>query len=402
MKSYQNIKDESEEFSDRLELLEDRAISWGFRKYKLDKVFIREQGPFMDRFQNFPEGYQEFMATSWLFTRIITDPALLQKFARSAREELFPPQNALLKTWKKSIPFWSIFIIENRLEKDVFRIRDVIKEKSYLCCSGSLEQNHLEILKHSQPVITTLIPLNSEEEGHVASYGMLRFYKGFKAKDLVRLYRFMEGQLGTGSSFSSFVLRHYARFFQIDNYMETPVVMHREHRMERIFSEIHLPGFDPSLLTVPMDTKEDQPFIRLRLKDRSLPLSGEILYNRESEDIFLSSFSRTGYEELRVALSSYPIPEEPDFHLPISLYLALEKDMELDLPDDPWKDVFGEEEADKETSPELESINILMGEAVTAQNRGESFDLYTRGKELGLLSENIDALKKVFDNLPKP
>ncbi len=390
MEKVQIIRSLSEEFSNQLEHLEEQVFYWGIRKYKLDKIFDKEQGSYLDRLEGFPEGYTNFMASTWLFCRVLMDSRLLLQFSRTKREQMFPPQNALLKKWKTNPPFWSIFTVKERLSKNIFFIEDALSGQSYYCQSPSIEKQADQIIGAEYPIICPLFPLT---ETIAATYGMVRIYKGWYADDLIRLYRYMIGLLGYNGSFSSFILKHYGHFFQIDHNMESPVVMFKDQKVEMICTELNLPGFDPNSLN--MEIEENLPFFRMTLKNTKNSAPGEILYNRESGQLFISSVSKAGYDRLCGCLAGCSLSDEPDFRLSLALYIAVDKHMDLTLPDDHWKHLFKKEET--EDSPELESLNILLAEAVEAQNQGRSFDLYRRGGELGIMKENIDNIKNLLE-----
>ncbi len=398
MKQFEEYRELSLDFTDHLEHLEQTVINWGVRKYKADKVFAREQGAFMDLFEPFPRGYQASMVITWMFCRVLMDPDKLAKFARASKETLFPRQNHFLKIWKKEIPFWSLFTLEERLDKDLFRIRDYFGNRDLTICSSSLENllKEDDIQLKVTPVICALFPLS---EDLVVSYGIIRRYKCCRAVDIIHLYYFMSEELGWCDSFTLFVLKYYSRFFQMDQRMEAPMVFHKNTLMEKVFREVSLSDFEPEMLNDAMDTLVREPFVKFTPKGQEdFPFS-EILWNRESQTLLIQSMSREGYDELVSHLVSFPRVKEPLLQLSYTLYSAVNEYMDLDLPDQYWTGLFSQEEADE--SPELADMNTLLGEAMEALNNNEDFDFQARGRELGMPDENIKSARDVVARLEK-
>ncbi len=398
MDKYQEFRNQSSDFTDHLEHLEQSVINWGVRKYKTDKAFAKDQGYFMDLFDPFPEGYQTSMVITWMFTRILMDQDKLLKYARASKDSLFPGQNQFLKLWKKQKPFWSLFTVEERLAKQIFRIKDPFEKRDIIICSSSLENllNEEDIQLGLTPVISALFPVN---EDLVVSYGIIRRYKGWLLDDIVRLYYYMSEELGWCDDFSSFVLKYYTRFFQMDQRMEIPPVFHKDQRLERVFREACLPDFQPEALKDRMDILENEPYLKLTPKGQEGFPYSEIIYNRDNQTLIVQSMSRNGYDFLAGLLKDFPVFREPLLHLSYPLYSAVREYMDLDLADEYWEGLF--DQGETEDSPELDDLNTLIGEALAAMNKKVPFDIESRGWELGMPEENIRSARDVVSRVEK-
>ncbi|MBI9097910.1 MAG: hypothetical protein JEY91_05510, partial [Spirochaetaceae bacterium] len=238
---YEKERAAAKEFNVNLEHLENRVFSWGIRKYKLDKSFKKNHGHYMDQYEGFPENYQSMMVASWMFSRVILDPVLLGKFSRNEKESLFPIHNEYLKFWKENPPIWSLFSILKKKDDDIFEIKDQLTGKIMLIHSRGLAN-----MEPDKPIISALMPM---KEGFWLSYGIFHQYKSCQPYHLLDLIRFMDYQLYDEEDLTSFIHKHYARFFQIDHTMESPPVFNKKDLIERNWTEIILPGFDPESLS---------------------------------------------------------------------------------------------------------------------------------------------------------
>ncbi len=380
------------EFNRNLKYLEDQVFAWGIRKHRLDKVFIKNHGSYMDRFEGFPENYQGMMVSSWMFSRIILDPSLLAAFARNQKELLFPQHNEYLKLWKNNCPVWSLFNITERKDEDVFEIEDQLTGAIML-----LQSRGIANLEMDKPIISILLPL----EGIWVSYRIIHQYKGAEAYHILDLMRFIDEDLYEAEDFTAFIHKHYSRFFQIDKVMQSPPVVNNNDLLEPNWMEIILPGFEPKKLSADFHIKYSGNIAHMEPKSASpLPFS-EIYFNTETEESCFLSFTHKGYLELCRMVSDYELPEKPDFIFSMSLFTVMGKDMDLSLPQYTWGSFFEDEK--NETSPEdremLETINLLLSEAVEMENQGKRFDTSKRGVELGLNQETIDSVEAMLERL---
>ncbi|MBI9100469.1 MAG: hypothetical protein JEY91_18460, partial [Spirochaetaceae bacterium] len=135
-------------------------------------------------------------------------------------------------------------------------------------------------------------------------------------------------------------------------------------------------------------------------KDERFPFN-EIYFNSTTEGAIFLSMTLSGYRELCEIISEYELPEEPDFIFSMALFSSMKKYMDFDFPEDAWKELFPPEK--EESSPEmdesLEKINIILQEALKADNEGVPYNLQKRGKELGLDKETIDSVGAMMKNL---
>lgn len=387
---YKNERAAAKEFNKNLEHLENRVFSWGIRKYKLDKTFKKNHGNYMDQFDGFPENYQSMMVASWMFSRVILDPVLLEKFSRNDKESLFPIHNEYLKLWKENPPIWSLFSILEKKDDDIFQVKDDLTGTIMLLQSRSLAS-----MEMNKPIISALIPL---KEGFWVSYGVLHQYKSCQPYHLLDLMKFMDYQLYEDEDLTSFIHQYYGRFFQIDHTMESPPIYNKKDLIERNRTEIILPGFDPEALSDSvLLTRKGDIFQIKPLGEERFPFN-EIYYNSITEEAIFLSMTLNGYRELCEIISEYELPEEPDFIFSMALYSSMDTYMNLDFPENSLKELFSTEK--KESTPEMDEtmkkINIFLQESVEADNKGVSYNLQKRGKELGFDSETIQSVKEMM------
>ncbi|MBB6481855.1 hypothetical protein [Spirochaeta isovalerica] len=386
---YEKERAAAREFNRQLEHLEDRVFGWGIRKYKLDKAFANIHGPYMDSFDGFPDNYVKMMIAAWLFSRVLLDPELIIKFARNEKESLFPIHNGYLKYWKKHQPIWSLFYIREKKDDDVLVIEDQLTEKTML-----LHSRNMAGMDTDKPIISLLFPL---EEGIWVSYGIIRQYKGSFAYHLLDLMRLMDEELYEAEDFTSFIHKYYGCFFQIDQTMESPLVINKKELVEKNWMEIILLDFDPYALSKKFNIDESSGIVRLKAKSNDPFPFSEIYFNSETEEAYFSSMTLKGYRELCKLVNDYELPEEPDYIFSMPLYTVMEKDMGMSFPGDYWESFFAsEEEVSPEAKEEIEVINIIVKEAFDAENQGLPFDLKKRGAELGLDGEAIKSIEEML------
>lgn len=381
----------SRNLNHNLQHLEDRVFAWGTRKHKLDKVFAKNHGSYMDRFESFPESYQGMMLASWLFSRVILNPSFLTSFARKEKESLLPDHNEYLKLWKKTSPIWSLFLIAEQKDDDIFEIEDQLTGDRMLLHSQSIAG-----LEKDKPFISILLPL----DGIWVSYGIIHKYKGSEAYHILNLIRFMDERLYEAKDFTDFIHKYYARFFQIDKVMESPPVVNNNDLIEPNWLETTLSGFDPKRVKADCDIKKSGNIVYLKPKNEKPFPFNKIYFNSETEEAFFSSMTLEGYRELCQILPDYDLPELPDFCFSMSLYTVMKKDMDLPVPGDYWESFFSKEE---NTTPEkqemMDTINTLLREATEAENHGKKINLYKRGTELGLDNETIRSIEETLEQI---
>ena len=362
--NYSEIRKNNTHFFRNLKEIEDLILNWGMNKLKLDKLFIKNHGKYMDKMEDFPEEWHNLMMLGYFSSRILFDPQIFNKFYKTVKNELSPSEELMLKTWKKTPPVWSVFKAERTEEDDFFTTTDIFTGEEKLLLSNSIDEKLKRPGVKDSPFLCALMFNGS----CWATYGIVRQYIGLTEKDLNFLPGFIEKETFNSKGLNGIIIKFYAMFFTIDRFMEIPLTYTGEEMLETCWSELNLEDFIPDEYLNEMDKiSESGDYVHLiQKKERGIP-GYELFFNRKTNDALLTANTKTDYINLINTLNrEYTLDTEADAEISMNLFIALRSYMDLNLPYDKWISHFPEElkDVDSEKDEFLDKINLLLREKI--------------------------------------
>ena len=394
--NYNEIRKNNTQFFRNLKEIEDLVLNRGMNKLKLDKIFMKNHSDYMDKMEDFPEEWKNFMILGYFFSQIIFDPQSLNKFNRTVKNELSPSEELMLKTWKKTPPVWSVFKAEKTDEDDFFTITDIFTGEEKLLLSQSVDDK----LKYPGGKDSLFLCALLFNGSCWATYGLVRQYRGLTEKDMNFLPVFIDKKTFNSKGLNGIINKFYAMFFTIDRFMEIPLTQSGEEILETCWSELNLEDFIPEDYLNEMNKiSESGDFVHMIQKKESGVPGYELFYNRKTNDSLLTANTKTDYKNLINILNrEYTLDTKADAEISMNLFIALRNYMDFNLPCDKWISHFPEEykNYDPEKEEFLDNINLLLREKLDASNNGRDYDLKKRADEMGIEPEMLDEIEKVI------
>lgn len=400
--NYEKIISTSKDFFRELENLEDRAVAWVNRKFKLDKVFKKKHGPYMDKMTDFPEGWAQMMILGYYFSRVFFDPENLKKFFRAHKEDLSPGEEKMVSVWKKNPPVWSLFTVEAEEHPGFYRIRDILTEETRLLYSPGVRGRLRETGHREAPFLCALL-YNGE---CWSTYGIIRGYLGLTGEDFRFLVSFMDSRLFDAQGLNGIINEYYARFFTIDRVMEIPGVVFQGEPLEICWTETVLEDFSPGNYPDLFKAVEEAgEYFHCVGKNRGPgPPEFELFINTADGNALLFANTRSSYSRLTESLMpDYSLSGEPEAAVSMTLTIVMERDMDYMLPYTRWMELFGKDEKDgaADEDDSLARMNELLRGMTEAENTGAKFDAEAECERLGLDPAVVPQIRQMFEKMHK-
>lgn len=400
--NYEKILSTSKNFFRELENLEDRAVAWGNRKFKLEKVFKKKHGPYMDKMSDFPPEWANMMIMGYYFSHVFFDSENLKKFSRAYWEELSPSEEKMVSVWKKNPPVWSLFTVEAEEHPGFYMIRDILTGETRLLYSLGVRDKLRQPGYRECPFLCALL-YNGE---CWTTYGIIRGYLGLTAEDFRFLISFMDSRLFTAKGLNGIINAYYARFFTIDRLMEIPRIVFRDEPLMNCWTETVLEGFSPgtypNLFTA---VEEAGVYLRCFGKNREPgPPQFELFFNTSDGNALLFATTRSSYSRLTEGLiQDYSLSKEPEAAVSMNLTIVMQRDMDYMLPFTRWNKLFEGDEKDDETGEDdsLARMNELIRGMTDAKNTGAKYDAEGECERLGLDPAVVPQIRQLFEKMDK-
>lgn len=400
--NFDEIVTKNDEFFLPLQELEESLFYWAQHKLGLHKQFAQTQGEYMYRMEDFPESWHNFMISSYFVSKVIFDQQTFKKYVKSESENLSPAAERMLKTWKKEKPVWSAFTAEKTEDSEFFYITDIFTGDKRLLYSKGVNEE----LKKPGDRNTVFICALLHNGECWSTYGIVRRYIGLTQNDFHFLVNFMERKLFLSKGLNSIINKFYARFFQIDRFMNLPLQYNGKILLEECWSELELEDFEPEVYFDVMDViNQYENCIHLSLKQKAANVPGaELFYDKTNNNALLTANTREDFANLASELNrEYELDTAPDNIISINLYSIMTGSMDYNLPLVHWGSLFPADEVDStEAADELMAgMNRILKEKLDADNTGREYDIDKRAEELGLdaeISGQIEGLLKQIED----
>ena len=424
------------------ELLVNRLSKW-FRSYRillshaalsipdkstlpdmLDELLSRQADPT----DPFPEGYYEAMVESFVMAYAYGQEKLVRKLRRLVGIAGETDAKKILDVWVAHPLFWAAFFITEIHGDDLFTVTDIESGEERLIYSKGLSD--LQKRKASSDVVyLSLLGYTGEHDCHLI-YGPYHYYQ-FDEDDLIQWAMLIDEELFYTQGLSGCIMKHYRKFFSIDRFMESPNVTHRGEFQERCFTLFEDCVLDPDELPGNWKKRETEGrYVTMEYRGVSeserdaIPIDldafpGEktldefwdpdtmrfptIYYDREEKQLGLTALTLSGYQ-LLYALVRSVCPEwesdgetlYPDWQYPIQLESIIQSDDTFSTPLTRFIAPFPDGEDDREETAgnpeELAQINDLLGEFMSAHNRGDEFDSEDAAERYGMELDQVESL----------
>ena len=390
----------------------------------LDELLSRQADPT----DPFPEGYYEYMVESFVMAYAYGQEKSVRKLRRLTGERGETDARKILDVWVAHPLFWSAFFITDIHGDDLFTVIDIESGEERLIYSKGLSD--LQKRKISSDVLyLSLLGYTGEHDCHLI-YGPYHYYQ-FDDDDLIQWAMLINEDLFHEQGLSGCIMKHYREFFSIDRFMESPNITHRGELQERCFTLFEDCELDVDELPGNWEKREmegryvTKEYRGLSESERAtIPINldafpGEktldefwdpdtmrfptIYYDRQEKQLALTALTLSGYQLLYALVRSiYPQWESdgeklyPDWQYSIQLESIIQSDDTFSTPLTRFIAPYTNGKDDREETAgnpeELAQMNDLLGEIMSAHNRGDEFDSEDAAERYGMDPDQVESL----------
>ncbi len=439
MEQIKKIKNSCDRFNRNLEEIEPSMYRWVLRSASVASDIAELKKREQDPENAYPENWHDMMAAGRAISYTLTRKERIQKFLGSHRHKITDDAIELLKHLQDNPLRWTAFRVDEKLDKNLFRITDVLDKEKQLPPLYSIGvSNQLRSSISQDTLFITLILDNGES---LQTIGIIHSYLSVTENDLDFLCSVLDKDLYENRGLSGVISKHFLKFFAIDEIAEIPPIVFRGMLSEVIWRELHLEDIGRVLLPGNWDIEETIDGV-LRFEflgpDEKLtalePMAGQnpeqpwkmagmfpsylYLYpQKQTACIHAASFhdytilhqvlngkfdleeGARGLPFFRISSTVWSIASQiPDLALPWDWYIEQFEEEEDEDPEDP-EDTENPEGT--EDSPFMASINTLISEVMIARNSGTEVDIPKRCDELGLDLSIAESILEQLEGVTK-
>jgi hypothetical protein len=448
MKHIEEIKNSFERFNRNLEEIEPSMYKWVLRSPSVSGDIAELKKRENDPGDKYPESWHDMMASSRAISYTLTRKELIQKFLNSHRHKITDDAIEMLKQLMDNPMRWTAFRVDEKLDKNLFRITDVLDKEKLL--PPLYSRGVSDLVRSSTSEDNLYITLLSDNGYSLQATGLIHRYLSVTEDDLHFLCTVLDKDLYENRGLSGVINKHFLNFFVLDEIAEIPPIMFRGMPSRIIWRELHLEDIGRVLLPGTWDIEEttegvlrfeflgpDEKLTALEpmaWQDPEKPweMSGlfpSYLYLYPSENTAcIHASSLQDYAILHQVLSCR-------FNLDKNLQKNLQKSMEkgarslpffrissqvwtmvsqipdIVLPWDWYTEQFEEDEREDEEedeksefskdSPLMASLNTLISEVMVANNSDTEVDIPKRCEELGLDLSTAESILEQLEGMTK-
>ena len=377
-----------------LESIESPVLTWAVRKEKALGAynnFLRKKKTLADKLS---ERWHDMTAGQVAGGQVFVHPGRARKFLRNFRDELRSEQKELLRHFIENPWFYGVLVLEETLEMDFFTVVDAETGDKLLLHSPAVR----DISRSGARLYLTLLLHNGN---CYQTFGPLHYYRGFQPYDFEYFAKQISPLFYEENGLSATIANNPAAFLLLDNWTETPAVVHRGDLVQICCEETPLGHFDPQRYSGSFDIDSKGEVLRCRLKGQDSPLrSAAVYHDRRKKKLFVRATSLELYRKVHsVVGKDIPLSEEPYWLATINMNLAGKDILDKDIPAASYVDMF--ETDQKPVTPEdrkyLDTLNAFISELSRRRNEGIPYSLEDLGREHGIDLDTARQAEKIYE-----
>lgn len=189
-----------------LDGLEEKVLAWADTDEGLYEIFFEELEEYREITQDMPEEWIIGCANQFTAGKVFTNPATLKKFLNEKRNSLSREEKQLVRNFLGNSWFYSVFSVEESIEKNFLRIYDYSTKENTLLYSKGVQQYH----RYGKKLYLCLMFDNGE---CLQTYGTINYFRGFSAGDLEVFARFTGHHFERSGDLSAAIYQNPLPFF---------------------------------------------------------------------------------------------------------------------------------------------------------------------------------------------
>lgn len=388
----QSAKEACRKISDELlPGIEDILFPWAENKEKIYNTFNKEISRF-EVAEEMPEELIIYWSNQFVAGKVFTSSDKLEKFLNQNSNFLNQQEKELIKYFIGNQWFYSVFSIEEVLEKNIIRIYDYSQKKSLVLCSKSV----FELYRNGSKLFLCLLFFNGE---CYQTYGVINFFKGYTPYDFHYFARNASHHFKQDGNLSNSILRNPIPFMLLCRFSEISYTRDKDGLIEICHHSLTVENFNPEEYSSVFEFQEKNKVLKGTPKEEQ---PGEIInlyYEQKNQTLHLFSNSYNRYLSiLKIVSKKITFPNEPLLRISPLMGMATERILGIKPSILKLSKIF-EERSGVESDHRLSKLNAAAVDLVQNYAEGKSSSFEEFQKKYGLTKEEVMLLKNDFEKI---
>jgi len=404
MNDFQSIKKYAER--DRAiskNVVDDFIIKYGASRGRLDKQVDNRLKRYRHVIRKMPENWDALLKSQMIAYDIFKAGGPISAYLNHSGVKL-RSQDELEYLRRQAEHPWT-FSFAALLDKpypDMYRMRDLFTGENYLMYSRGMTQ-----IRFSEPNIKTWFFLMGLSGECMQSYGPIMHFKSFGREEIAFFARQLDAGLETDHKVANHIQKQPLPYTMLWSGSQIPHIIHKEYAIQHQHAEYFDDEFDAGPLNDRFLAEYTNGLYRFQLPEWStFPHYATAYYHEKESILYLTAFTRAGFDHLKEALnqSGYDLPPEPhEAATPGMISTAsdiLRKEIELN----PFDSFF--EPEDESDDDDLEEVNHFLSLLMETINSNKKPDIKMMAEQAGIDYETASELteqimERFGGNLPE-